>query len=96
MNIRNDLQSVQPIPAETQVSGVDKPSSISSATAATTDSDQTHLSSASSLVSHAVSLPDVRIEKAQSVQAAITGGSYNVSASDVAHSLMSHMLGNTE
>ena len=96
MNIRNDLQSVQPIPAETQVSGVDKPSSISSATAATIDSDQTHLSSAASLISHAASLPEVRMEKVQSVQAAIASGSYGVSASDVAHSLMSHMLGNTE
>ena len=30
MNIRNDLQSLQPIPGETQVSGVEKASNISS------------------------------------------------------------------
>ncbi|MGB0125009.1 MAG: flagellar biosynthesis anti-sigma factor FlgM [Silvibacterium sp.] len=96
MNISNDFQSLQPIPGETQVSGVEKASNISSAAPASAGGDEAHLSSAASLASHAASLPDVRMEKVQSVQAAIAGGGYNVSASDVAQSLMGHMLSNKE
>ena len=58
--------------------------------------EEAHLSSAASLASHAASLPDVRTEKVQSVQAAIASGGYNISASDVANSLMGHMLSNKE
>lgn len=94
MNIRNDLQQIQQVTAENQV---EKPSSTAAASAAASTSatnDQAHLSGAASLASHAASLPDVRADKIQSVQSAIAGGSYSVSAYDVADSVMKHMMNN--
>jgi flagellar biosynthesis anti-sigma factor FlgM len=98
MNIRNDLPSAAPIAAETQVSGLERRSGVSSGAQAASNSqnqlpDQAHLSSAASLASQAASLPDVRAEKVQSIQSAIAAGTYNVPSSDVAHSLINHMLG---
>lgn len=96
MNIRNDLQPIQPISGDAQISAAEKTPGSSSASSSAVGNDQTHLSFAASLISHAASLSDVRAEKVQSVQAAVAGGSYSVSATDVARSLMNHMLGNQE
>jgi flagellar biosynthesis anti-sigma factor FlgM len=96
MNIRNDLQSIQPIAGENQVSAVEKPPSAASASPAAAGADYAQLSGAASLASHAASLPDIRAEKVQSVQAAIANGAYNVSSTDVAGSLMNHMLGSRQ
>jgi len=92
MNISSDLQSLQPVPADVALSAVQKSAAnpdvvVSGAT------DQAHLSGAASLAVHAASLPDVREEKVESVRAAIAGGTYNVSSSDVAQSMMQHLLG---
>lgn len=92
MNIRTDLQPIQPVAGGNQVSAAIKSSNPSSAPGVR--SDQTHLSSAASLASHAASLSDVRMEKVQAIQSATAGGVYSVSSSDVAQSMMSHMLGN--
>lgn len=92
MNVRNDLQHIQPVAGENQVSAVEKPPS-DAATSAPAAGDQAHLSGAASLASHAASLPDIRPDRVQSVQAAIASGSYNISSSDVADSLMQHMIG---
>lgn len=94
MNVRNDLQPIQPVTGENQVSAGEKPLS-AGATSAPASGDQTHLSGAASLASHAASLPDVRTDKVQSVQAAIAAGSYSVSSSDVAASLIQHMTQKT-
>jgi len=94
MNVRNDLQPVQPIAGDNQLSVVEKPSAAANPSTSAVSADQAHLSGAASLISHAASLSDVRAEKVQSVQAAIANGSYSVSSSDVARSLMDHMLGN--
>lgn len=94
MNVRNDLQGIQPISGGNQVSGAQKTSGASRTTQSIVPGDEAHLSSAASLASHAASLPDVRMDKVQSVQAAIISGSYNVSSTDVAQSMMGHMLGN--
>ena len=94
MNVRNDLQHIQQVTGENQVSAVEKPPSIG-ATSPSATSDQTHLSGAASLASHTASLPDVRADKVQSVQAAIASGSYSVSSSDVAASLIQHMTQTT-
>jgi len=96
MNVRNDLQPIQPIAGDNHVSAVDKPSVSASPSSSAVSTDQAHLSGAASLISHAASLSDVRAEKVQSIQAAIANGSYSISSSDVAQSLMNHMLGNSE
>jgi negative regulator of flagellin synthesis FlgM len=94
MNVRNDLLSIQPITGENQVSAVEKSSTIAHSSSSTTASDQAHLSSAAALISHAASLSDVRAEKVQAIQSSIANGSYNISSTDVAQSLMGSMLGN--
>lgn len=96
MNIRNDLQPIQPVSGDTQVSATEKTPSVSAASPSATGGDRADLSAAASLSSHAASLPDVRSEKVQSIQAAIAAGSYNVSSTDVAQSLIGHMLGNQQ
>jgi negative regulator of flagellin synthesis FlgM len=100
MNVRNDFQPIQPIQGDTQISAAERTANstaISSGTdSSLTSNDQANLSGAASLASHAASLSDVRSEKVASVQAAIAGGTYSVSSTDVAHSLISHMLGNLE
>lgn len=97
MNIRNDLQPIQPVPGDTPVSAVGNASSAStSSSAVAAGGDRADLSAAASLSSHAASLPDVRAEKVQSIQAAIAAGNYNVSSSDVAQSLIGHILGSQQ
>ena len=100
MNVRNDFQPIQPIQGDTQVSAPERTANgaaISSGTdSSVTSNDQAHLSGAASLASHAASLSDVRSEKVTSVQAAIAGGTYSINSTDVAQSLISHMLGSQE
>jgi flagellar biosynthesis anti-sigma factor FlgM len=96
MNIRNDLQSILPAGGNEQVASADRASGASSASAPEVAGDQTHLSFAATLVSHTSALAEVRTEKVQSTQAAIADGSYNVNSTDVAQSLMNHMLGHLE
>ena len=94
MNVRNDLQDIQPISSGNQVSGAQKTSGASRTAQSIAPGDEAHLSSAASLASYAASLSDVRADKVQSIRTAIAGGSYNVSSADVAQSMMNHMLGN--
>lgn len=97
MNIRNDLQPIQPVSGDTQVSAAEKvPSASTASPAAAAGGDRADLSAAASLSSHAASLPDVRSEKVQSIQAAIAAGNYSVNSTDVAQSLMGHMLGSQQ
>ena len=93
MNITQDMQPVQPIAPEIQVSAAGKALNGSSAEPQASGNDQTRLSGAASLASRAASLPDVRQEKVAAVQTAIGNGTYSVSANDVAQSLIGHMLG---
>lgn len=96
MNVSNDLQAAQPVSGDARIfavgSGSVKPESRTSSESA----DQASLSGAAGLARVAASLPDVRAEKVQAVQAAIAGGNYKVGAEDVASSLMDHMLGGKE
>ncbi len=55
--------------------------------------DQTRLSTASALITKALSLSDVRQEKVAGLQKAINEGTYNVSSSDVAGKLLKSLLG---
>lgn len=96
MNIRNDLQPIQPVDGSPQTSPIEKAPAVSNAAPIATTSDQAHVSGTATLISHAVSVSDVRSEKVQSIQAAIASGNYSVSSADVAHSLIHHMLGNQD
>jgi negative regulator of flagellin synthesis FlgM len=114
MNISGDLQ---PLPQNTErVQTADRASSAHSATQSSPapsavskaaagppalSVDQTHLSTAASLVSRAlganlsannVELGDVRLDKVAAVQSALASGSYQVSSSQVAGKLIDHML----
>lgn len=95
MNIRNDIQPIQPLDRDIQVSSATRFTGSSDA-APLAISDQAHLSSAASLASRVASLPDVRTDKVQAIQVAIAGGSYNVDAKNVARSMMDQMLGSKE
>ena len=55
-------------------------------------SDKARLSTASSLVSLAISGSDVRSEKIAPLQAAIAAGTYHVSSSDVANKVIHSLL----
>lgn len=50
--------------------------------------DQAELSPASLLLSRALSLPDVRVEKVVRIQQALAASAYNVSSGDVAEKLI--------
>ena len=56
--------------------------------AATIRADQTAISNHSQVISQALSVSDVRTDKVASLQQAIASGTYNVSSSDVAGSLI--------
>ena len=55
--------------------------------------NQTGLSSASTLISQALSTSDVRVEKVTAIQQSIADGTYSVSASDVAGKLLDTLVG---
>jgi flagellar biosynthesis anti-sigma factor FlgM len=63
-------------------------------TAADTDGDvdQASFSMVGGLVAKALQVSDVRTEKVNSIQQALSNGAYNVSSSDVAEKLMSVMV----
>jgi negative regulator of flagellin synthesis FlgM len=61
--------------------------------AAEPDVDQAHLSAAANIVSQSAGQSDVRMDKVTSVQAALAGGSYQVSSVQVAGKLIDQMLG---
>ena len=70
--------------------------SVSGNTSAATvgqSADATKLSSASGLVSQSVGEPDVRLDRVASLQKSIGDGTYNVSAGDVATSIIASLLG---
>lgn len=96
MNVSNDFQAAQPVSSGVPIFAVGKASASAERRSATDSADQASLSGAAALAGLAASLPDVRADKVQAVQAAIARGDYKVSAEDVAHSLMNHMMGNKE
>lgn len=96
MNVGNDLQPAQILTSDIQAVSAAKMASSSDPASLPIGSDRAHLSGAASLASQVASLPDVRSEKVQSLQIAIAGGSYNISSSDVARSLMNFMLGDKD
>lgn len=96
MNVSNDLQVAQPVSEGTPIFAIARGSKKPESRASSESADQASLSGAAELARVAASLPDVRAEKVQAVQAAIAGGNYKVGAEDVANSLVDHMLGGKE
>jgi negative regulator of flagellin synthesis FlgM len=98
MDVQNNLQGLQEILG---ISATDKARAQSSVTteategaeAASQGGDQTSLSTAANLVSHAATLPDVRTGKVSAVQQALADGNYQISSSDVAAKMIDSMLG---
>ena len=94
MNIRSDFQPLQALTADIALSAAPMAAAHPDVLAsASVSADQAHLSGAASLAVHAASLSDVRQDKVESIRAAIADGTYHVSSSDVAQSLMDHLLG---
>lgn len=57
-------------------------------------SDSSTVSSTGGSLAAALNESDVRADKVATLQSAIAAGTYNVSSSDVADSLIKHLLGN--
>jgi negative regulator of flagellin synthesis FlgM len=96
MNVNDGLHGLQ------EVLGVSKTSPVSavqpqappaSTAAAPGIQDRTEVSTAASLAHHAMSMPDVRMDKVATIQQALANGSYQVSAADVADKLVRDMTG---
>ncbi len=88
-SIHNNSNNIQPS------AGAQAPSKASTVSIKHTDNktasvrvDQAAISNHSLLVSQALSVSDVRADKVASLQAAISSGTYNVSSSDVASSVI--------
>lgn len=93
MIISHDMPTAQPLAPQIQTIVADKVASGSVLGLENVTEDMAHLSEAASLTSQASSTSDVRFDKVATVQAAIAGGTYNVPSTDVAQSLVDHMLG---
>ena len=93
MKIQGDLQGLQQVIGPTEVSVTEKTPPVDSPVDASGANDQAYLSGAAQLLSRAAALPDVRMEKVVSVQAALASGNYKVSASEVASKVIDHMRG---
>jgi len=97
-NLQQALSSVtpatnattQPASQVTESTGASQQRSATAASAKQTD--QTSLSSASGIISHALEGSDVRSDKVAALQKAIASGSYNVSSSDVAGKMIDSLL----
>jgi negative regulator of flagellin synthesis FlgM len=94
MNIQNDLQGLQQIFGPADFSGASKQPAIQDSAGTSSANDEAHVSATAYLVTQAVTVPDVRIEKVASVQAALANGSYQVNSTDVAGKLIDSMQSN--
>jgi negative regulator of flagellin synthesis FlgM len=91
MNVHNNLQGLQQLFASQEVSRTssEKTGEAGSGSSA----DEATLSSAASAAQQAGPDSDVRMGKVAEVQKALAEGTYNVSSSDVASSMIDTMLG---
>lgn len=96
MNVRNDLQPLQSLDRDIQVSLAGKSAGGFGEFSPLASNDEAHLSSEATLATQVASLQEVRSEKVAAIQLAIANGSYSVSSTDVAQSLIGHMLDGKE
>jgi flagellar biosynthesis anti-sigma factor FlgM len=97
MDIRNSLEGLKTLLGVTQTPAASTPAK-NGATSGTgsAGSDRATLSSAGSQVSQSSADSDVRMDKVASIQSALKAGTYNVSASAVASSVVGSMLGGNQ
>jgi len=70
-----------------------QPQQAASSIAVSSAQDHTEVSSAASLAHQAMSIPDVRMEKVVTMQQALSSGTYEVSAANLADNLLYGMMG---
>jgi flagellar biosynthesis anti-sigma factor FlgM len=95
MDIRNNLQGLQEIFRGNETSaghGVARNGARQPVSAPEITGDEARVSTTASLASQAVAGSDVRMDKVNSVRAALASGSYQVSSSAVAGKMIDHML----
>jgi len=83
MKIQNNLPELAPIAGAAEVSAVQQTAN-QGPVSSPAKTDEAHLSPAAQLISQALALPEVRMDKVASVQAKLASGTYQVSASEVA------------
>jgi negative regulator of flagellin synthesis FlgM len=96
MKIQDAMQSLQQVLGKSFAPGVTKAARDGSTPQSVQGpqvlgADHAHVSKAASLLAKAATASDVRMEKVASIQTALANGSYKVSASDVASSLIDSM-----
>jgi negative regulator of flagellin synthesis FlgM len=95
MNVNSNLQVIQQLFSNEQVTGANGSRARSSAAQevpATTD--EATLSPAASLAALSASDSDVRLNKVAQVQEALAAGTYNIPSAEVAGKIIDHMLEN--
>lgn len=94
VRINNHAPEVKPLGATTAIDGTNLPTRKGGvASPILTSFDSAQVSAAGGLVVQASTGSDVRTAKVAALQAAIAGGTYNVSAGDVADKLIENLLG---
>ena len=91
VNIQNDFQNLQQIQETERVPESGKQPVEQSVAGISSTGDVAHLSAVATQMAQAVVLPDVRMDKVASVQAALANDSYQVSSSDLAAKLIDQM-----
>jgi negative regulator of flagellin synthesis FlgM len=91
MNVNNNLQSVQSLFPDTDVTKT-QPAGQTAATDSASGADDATLSSAATLALQSPPDADVRMDKVAQVQQALAAGTYNVPSSEVAGKMMQQML----
>jgi len=92
MNVRNDLENLsQVLPSQTPAVQPAARSGNSQPTAGG-HTDTAELSAAGTQAAQSSEVPEVRLDKVASIQAALKAGTYQVPAADVAQKVISSML----
>ncbi|HEX4005938.1 MAG TPA: flagellar biosynthesis anti-sigma factor FlgM [Acidobacteriaceae bacterium] len=93
MNVNNDVQGMQQLFSSQEVTSAPSARTHGTAAQGSAGSDQATLSAAASLAAESAAGSDVRLDKVNQVQQALSAGTYNVPASEVAGKMIDRMLG---
>lgn len=93
MNVRNDIENLsQILPSQTAPVSPPAKSGNSQPTAGS-HTDTAQLSAVGTQAAQSSEVPEVRLDKVASIQAALQAGTYQVPAADVAQKVIESMLG---
>ena len=97
MNISHEVSTARSLTPQIQAAVIPKVADalvhFQEASSQASAEDQVNLNDVALLASSATNASDIRYEKVAAVQAALASGTYKVPSSDVAQSLIDHMLG---